>query len=121
VNECAVTVTYESGAAVAVLEGELTLLNSLGVGKELEAAVEPGTATVVLDLGALTFLDSAGIQLLFRLNRLVGSWEGRLRLVVPPSAPVHRLIRIVDPGGYIPLHATAAEALSAATADAAGA
>lgn len=114
-NECRVTVRREGdAAAVATLEGELTLLNSLGVGKELEAAVEHGIPTVVLDLGGLTFLDSAGIQLLFRFNRLVGSWGGRLRLVVPEGAPVHRIIRIVDPGGFIPLHPTTSEALEAA-------
>jgi anti-sigma B factor antagonist len=113
-SECAVTVTHEHEAAVATLVGELTLLNAVGVGKELEAEVAPRTETVVLDLAGLTFIDSAGIQLLFRVNRLVGSWQGRLRLVVPPGAPVYRMIRIVDPGGYIPLHSTLDDALAAA-------
>jgi anti-sigma B factor antagonist len=119
-SECTVSVAEHGGATVATMKGELTLLNALGIGKELEARVEHGTETVVLDLSGVTFLDSAGIQLLFRINRLVGSWGGRLRLVVPSSAPVHRIIRIVDPGGYIPLHATPAEALGAPTGDAAG-
>jgi anti-anti-sigma factor len=68
---------------------------------------------LVLDLSELAFLDSAGIHCLFRLARSLTQRGGELRLVVPPEAPSHRILQIVDPGGFIPMHPTPADATSA--------
>lgn len=112
-KECTVAVTHSGAATIATLTGELTLVSSRGVGRELEAALEPDSELVVLDLSGLSYLDSAGIELVFRVSRLVGSWGGRLRLVVPTESAVYRIMRIVDPAGSMPICETAAEALGA--------
>ena len=73
------------GVPVARLVGELTFECR---GGRASARNRPAEAEgLVLDLGRLTFLDSAGIHLLFRLSRLVGARGGRLTLVVPPTHP----------------------------------
>ena len=115
-SRCEVFAEQLGDLTVVALDGELTLANAGDVGRQLEATFRPQTLAVVLDLGRLSFLDSAGIHLLFRVNRLIGSRAGRLHLVIPSEAPVHRIIRIVDPGGFIPLHGTRAEALAACAA-----
>lgn len=97
-----------AGFTLGRLEGELTLGNAAELARRLEPELAPGV--LVLDLSELAFLDSAGIHCLFRLARSLAQRGGELRLVVPPAAPSHRILRIVDPGGYIPMHATAGEA-----------
>jgi anti-sigma B factor antagonist len=113
VSGCETVVSSVGGATVAALSGELTLVNTERLARELEEALEGSGPELVLDLNGVTFLDSAGIQLLFRVSRLVGSRGGTLRLVIATDAPVYRVIRIVDPGGYVPLHPTRCAALAA--------
>lgn len=105
------TLEIEHGAGFALgrLQGELTLGNAAQLYRRLEPELVAG-GTLVLDLSELEFLDSAGIHCLFRLARALTQRGGELRLVVPPGAPSHRILQIVDPSGYIPMHPTAAEA-----------
>ena len=49
---------------------------------------------LLLDLSGLTFLDSTGLRLVFRLARQLGDRQQRLHLVVPDTSPVARLLDI---------------------------
>jgi anti-sigma B factor antagonist len=95
VSELATLDVVTRGSVVrAALAGELDMSNAA----DLEAAivdVVPNEATgMVLDLSAVTYLDSAGIRLLLTL---VGRfrWRGqRLALVAPPGSRVRRVIEL---------------------------
>jgi anti-anti-sigma factor len=110
-NLLRIAVERERGFVLGRLSGELTLSNTAELSSRLEPELEPGDA-LVLDLTELTFLDSAGIHCIFRLARSRSQHGGAFRLVVPPDAPSYRILQIVDPGGHIPVHATAGEATS---------
>jgi anti-sigma B factor antagonist len=111
-NDCIVEIEHASDVDVAALRGELTLANSSRVGRELEQGFS-GRGDLVLDLSGLSFLDSAGIHLLFRVSRFAAARGGHMHFVIPFGAPSHRILRIVDPGGFIPVHETRADALAA--------
>jgi anti-anti-sigma factor len=69
---------------------------------------------VILDLTRATYLDSAGIRLVFGLaERLKRRGQG-LRLVVPPGAPVERVLDLANVGEVAALDPTLDNALSGA-------
>jgi anti-sigma B factor antagonist len=76
------------GSAVLIrLAGEIDMANSPVISREIAAQTAAATA-VLIDLTAVSFLDSAGVRL---LDTLVGTLGGRntpIRLVVAPSGPV---------------------------------
>jgi anti-sigma B factor antagonist len=76
------------------LEGEIDRANA----EELERVVlhrTIGSAAVVLDLSAVSYLDSSGVRLLDRVARALGHRGARLRIVAPPGGPVRYVLRIV--------------------------
>lgn len=77
------------------LEGELDLANAEALEGELERALAGGERAVVVDMTALTFIDSTGIALLIAtVGRVEDS--GRLRFV-PSQAPA--VVRVLEVTG----------------------
>jgi len=68
------------------LEGELTIREAALVHERLSAALDAGTT--VLDLSAVTELDSAGVQLLAAWARSLADRGARLQLRAPSEAVV---------------------------------
>ncbi len=83
-----------SGAAwpVVRLSGEIDLSNAEALGTAAEGAVSNRAAGLVLDLSGVTFLDSTGLRLVFRLARRLRDRQQALRLVVPSDARIARLL-----------------------------
>ena len=76
------------------LPGEVSHYNAPQVHEELMAALEPGVTTVILDLTLTTFFDSAGLGKIAIARRLATAYHIDLRLVVPASSPLGRLLRV---------------------------
>ena len=77
------------------LEGELDLANAEALEGELEQALGGGDHAVVVDMAALTFIDSTGIALLIAT---VGRVEDSDRLrFVPSQAPA--VVRVLEVTG----------------------
>ena len=85
------------GLTVVTLEGELDKLTSEAARPELDRAA--GEERLLVDLSAVTFLDSAGLHVLFRLARAVTKGGGRLGFVVPPESPLRRVVEITHVAG----------------------
>jgi anti-sigma B factor antagonist len=96
---------------VAAIEGEIDASNAIEIGARLRALVTNQSSALVVDLSDTTYLDSAGLNLLFELAAELEHRQLRLRVVVPPSSPIVRTMRLVGMEGVIPTHATRAEAL----------
>lgn len=96
---------------VVRLRGEIDLANVQALSKVAEDAVTNHDAGLVVDLSGVTFLDSTGLRLLFRLARRLGDRQQSLRLVVPEGA---RIARVLDLAGV----GTVAEVLHAYDPDA---
>lgn len=88
-----VSVSTVSGVGLVRLAGEIDLANATAIGREI-AAHAGGAPALVVDLTAVTFLDSAGVRL---LDALVGEMEGRgdpVRLVVGESGPARMTLKL---------------------------
>lgn len=78
------------GAFVIAVRGELDIATTPRFEEALAAAEENGHDRLVIDLGALTFVDSAGVNALLQLHhrRLAAS---RDLLILPGHARVQRV------------------------------
>jgi anti-anti-sigma factor len=97
--------------AIATVEGEVDSSNVREIGERLRGLLTNHDAGLVVDLTDTTYLDSAGINLLFALSGELKDRQQRLRLVVPGSTPIMRMLAIAGLIGAIPTHETRAEAL----------
>ncbi|MFF5425410.1 MULTISPECIES: STAS domain-containing protein [unclassified Streptomyces] len=86
-----VTAAHHPGGTVVTVCGEMDLDTSPQV-EEIAAALPVGNETVCLDLSAVPFLDSMGLNTLLRLRRRVRTHGGRLLLAglqTQPSDVLH--------------------------------
>jgi anti-sigma B factor antagonist len=60
------------------VSGEIDIDAAAAIDRELDALVDAGATFIVLDLSAVTFLDSSGIRSVVRAARVVGDHGGRL-------------------------------------------
>jgi anti-anti-sigma factor len=79
---------------------------------ELLGAVPNDVLALVLDLGSCRYLDSAAIEVVFDLSRRLGRRRQELRLVVPDSSPLGRVLTLTDVGSVAPLHPSLDAALA---------
>ena len=79
---------------VARLCGEVDLSNVDDLTLVIEAAVSNAALGLVLDLSDVTYLDSTGLRLIFRLSRRLLDRQQQLRLVVPPEARILPVLRL---------------------------
>ncbi|MDP1818767.1 MAG: STAS domain-containing protein [Acidimicrobiales bacterium] len=84
-NLLTVDVTRKEGVDVLTLSGELDL-SSVPALEEALAGVAPGAEQVVVDLGRLRFMDSAGIGCLARAQLELRKANRRLVLHSPSGA-----------------------------------
>lgn len=67
----------------------------------LYAALAEGAEKLGLDLSGLTFLDSAGVELLFRLREDLSVRQIALELYVPEDALIRRTLEVTDGGAEL--------------------
>ncbi len=89
---------------VARLGGEIDMTNSSYVRDELLARCPTTRSALVIDLSGCRYLDSAAIEVLFDLARRLGRRRQRLRLVLPPSSPLRRVLELTDVESVAPVH-----------------
>jgi anti-sigma B factor antagonist len=97
---------------VGRVAGEIESVNAPELSTALSVQLTSDTAGLVIDLSRVTYLDSAGIELLFDLARRLRTHRQRLRLVVPVDAPIRRVLELCDIGRAAPLDATVEGALA---------
>ena len=109
------TLRIRGGAPVVLVSmaGEIDLANA-DTGEERIVAGVPNEADrLILDLSEVTYLDSAGVRLILGVNERLHLRRQELRLVVPSTAPIQRLIEITRLGVQVPIFTTVAEAETA--------
>ena len=77
---------------LAHLSGVIDLSNVEALGARLERAVTNHALGLVLDLSGVTYLDSTGVRLIYRLARELGDRQQSLRLVVPDGSRIRRVL-----------------------------
>jgi anti-anti-sigma factor len=97
---------------VARLEGEVDASNVHEMGERLRSLLTNRSLALVVDLTATTYLDSAGLNLLFALGEELRGRQQRLGLVIADGSPIARMVALVGLDKSVPVHSTLAEALS---------
>jgi anti-anti-sigma factor len=84
------------------------------VGGEVDMSSIPNDALgLVVDLGDCRYLDSAAIEVLFDLARRLARRRQDLRLAVPPSSPLRRVLILTEISSAAPMHDGLDEAVTA--------
>jgi anti-anti-sigma factor len=91
--------------------GELDLTNAGGVEAQLDDLATPDVL-LVLDLNRVVFIDSAALHMLFKVARRRG--QGKLGLVLEPTAPISRALAIVGLGQAVRIAGSLEELTSSA-------
>ena len=100
---------------VAAVEGEVDASNTEEIADRLRSGVSNRTMSLIVDLSETSYLDSAGINLLFALAGALRERQQRLLLVVPPGAHIARAISITGLDTTVPTHPDREAALAAAS------
>jgi anti-sigma B factor antagonist len=108
-----ITDEHHGDVPVVTIAGEIDASNSSEVAGRLHAALNNRSTAMVVDLGPTTYIDSAGINVLFELNNDLGERQQQLHLVVDGTSPIARMLGIVGLDRAVPTHPTRTAALSA--------
>src|SRR5205085_1747364 len=74
---------------------EVDAANAAQVREELAAATRHEAFELVVDLSRTRFIDSAGLDMLFRLRDSLAHRRATLRVVIPPDSMLQRVAEIV--------------------------
>ena len=99
---------------VVTLRGEIDAFTAPSLRDDLRHLVEDtGAVTVVVDLGAVTFLDSSALGALVGVLRRLRERNGQLRIVQPRTAAA-RIFELTGLDAVLDLYPDRAAAVSAA-------
>jgi anti-anti-sigma factor len=107
-----VTEERRGTTAIAVLDGELDVSSVGEVAVKLRRLVQNRELRLVIDLAQVSYLDSAGINLLYAVGGELRARQQDLHLVVVPGSPIGRTLAIVAADRAFPVHASLDEALT---------
>jgi anti-sigma B factor antagonist len=99
-GEALATVDFESspgerdGAWIVKVQGEVDVATSPRLRSELHALLEQGARTIVLDLGAMSFIDSSGLGVLVGVLKRLKDQQGDTIVLRDLQEPVRRVFEI---------------------------
>src|ERR1700736_4506211 len=91
------------GAGLFALVGELDIATSAQLDERLESIIDESSENLIVDLSALGFMASMGLQVLLRVRRRLGRQERKLALVCPPG-PILRLLVVTNLDSAFSVH-----------------
>ncbi|MBE2317328.1 STAS domain-containing protein [Solirubrobacter sp. CPCC 204708] len=106
-----VDVEWHGDFPVAVVTGEIDASNVAEVGAAVRGLVTNQSSVLVVDLTPTTYLDSAGINLMFSLGDELRSRQLSLRLVIAPDSSIARMLKITGLDKTYPTFPTVEAAL----------
>jgi anti-anti-sigma factor len=112
VTSAEVAIERRGGSVVAHLSGEVDMTNASRVREELLVSVPNDALSLVIDLDGCRYLDSAAIEVVFDLARRLGRRRQELKLVLPQSSPLARVLTLTEVHSVAPVHETLDAALA---------
>jgi anti-anti-sigma factor len=100
---------------VAAIDGEIDASNVGDLAHRLRGLLTNRSEALVVDLLGTTYIDSAGINLLFELADELRQRQQRLFVAVAEESAIARVIGITGLDGAVPVHPTRAAAVRAAS------
>jgi len=90
---------------------EIDMATAGAIGEQIAAALAPGVRTVIADMTATTFCDSAGITMLIRARKQATAHGAELRLLLP-CPNVLRVLKMQGVDAVLPIYRNLEEALT---------
>jgi anti-anti-sigma factor len=97
-----VVVEVRGPLVVARLGGEVDASNAGWIGGRLRLELTNRSETLVVDLSAVTYIDSAGIALLFALAEALRTHRQEMQLVIREGSPIARMATLTGLADSIP-------------------
>ena len=79
--------TFDPSGLVLIVEGELDIATAPALRKRLDAAIDAGMHRLVIDLSAVSFLDSIALAAIVHAKQRLPE-DGRMALAVEPASYV---------------------------------
>ena len=112
-------VEHVGSIAIARPRYDIDAANASRLHEQLSECLNAGPAEdLVLDLSSVRYVDSAGIDMLFRLAERLRRRRARMLVAIPAGSPLMRLAEIVGLPRAVEIHATVEGALAACAAPA---
>jgi anti-anti-sigma factor len=106
------TAERNDDVVVGAISGEVDLSNASALERAIAEAVPNSATGVVLDLSALSYIDSSGIRLVLSLAGSL-KWRGQeLVIAAPEGSACRRVLTLAGIGGSVALEASAEAALA---------
>jgi len=112
-EQALVDVDHRTDAVVVRVHGDVDMANVEGVRNALIDAFDGSDTRHIVDLSDTTFLDSVGVHLLVSIAHGLRTRRRDMRIVVPESSPVGRVLSLMDVGHVVPMYADMETALAA--------
>jgi len=87
--------------AVVSLSGDVDVTGAASVRTKLVDAVSNRHAGLVVDLTDVSYLDSAGVNVLFEVADGLRQHQLHMAVVIPPESLVERVVTLVDLGSVV--------------------
>ena len=110
--ELSISTERHDRTAVVAVDGEIDLGTAGQLRDHLTDCIRDETRDVVLDLSAVTFMDSTGLQVLIATQRRLEPLGGKLRLVGLRSG-VAKVLKVTGLDQSFPTYESVDEALAA--------
>jgi anti-sigma B factor antagonist len=102
----------EGDVPIVTVEGEIDSSNAREIAERMRAALSNQGRVLIVDLTPTTYIDSAGINILFKLGAELRERQQELHVVVAAASPIARMLAIVGLEQAVPTHPTRAAALA---------
>ena len=107
----AVTIERQGSALVAVASGRVDSANASQFQEEMAAVNDGSGSSVILDLGGLSYISSAGLRVILMVAKTLRSTNTSF-VVCSPSDPIREIFEISGFSQIIPIHGSRDEALA---------
>lgn len=108
-DQLRVSVRSGGSCTVVMLAGESDMYTNDRLRSALEAEASRAGGLLVVDLSGLQFMDSAAVQVLFRIRTMLNERGARL-VLASPQKTVARMLSLVGADQLIPVYGTVEEA-----------
>jgi anti-sigma B factor antagonist len=109
--ELSVTTTHQDGVGVVTVAGEVDVYTAARLRTALDEEIAAGRTHLVVDLDAVSFLDSTGLGVLVGRLKVVRNHSGWLRIVCTEDR-VLRVFRITGLDAVFGIHESVQDALA---------
>lgn len=106
-----ITLENRGGVVVAALSGEVDASNASDLGDRIREGLTNEATALVVDLAETSYIDSAGLNVLFQLNVELRARQQALGVVVEAGSAVERTLSIVGMGTAVGVHHSQSAAL----------